>query len=99
MKTSLIPTLDYFRVALSGEIYPDIKAIAVKLSGENRLLMRWYLDREPNEDDIANMEVVATNFGWGPPEMNISGFDIECVWGKGFLRDLDALDGFIYARK
>jgi hypothetical protein len=99
MKEELITTLNHFRVALLGEIYPAIRVIAVKLDDEKNLTMRWYLDREPNDDDRENMEIVAVNFGWGPPEMNFKKLDLECVWGKGFKRDLDVLDGAIYSRK
>jgi hypothetical protein len=99
MKEQLIPTLNYFRVALSGEIYPAIRVIAIKLDDEKNLTMRWYMDREPNDDDRENMEVVAVNFGWGPPEMNIRAFNLECVWGKGLQYELDRMDGSLYARK
>jgi hypothetical protein len=99
MKEELIPTLNYFRVALSGEIYPAIRVIVIKFDTNKNLTMRWYMDREPNDGDRENMEIVAVNFGWGPPEMDIRKFDLECVWGKGRQCDLDRLDGAIYTRK
>ena len=40
--------------ALIGEVYPSIRAIALQYSETNCLLIRYYLDREPTEDDYEN---------------------------------------------
>ena len=100
MKSELLPVLNHFRIALLGAIYPSIRAIAIGYDVDRkRLLMRWYLDRLPNDDDFEEMEIVACEFGSSGPELNIKTFDIECVHSKDFIRDMDPLDGFLYHRK
>ena len=86
--------------ALLGEIYPSIRAIAVALSENRTLLIRYYMDRAPTEMDDESMEIVATNIsasvGFGD---SISHIDLDCQYATGPLGDLDCLDGFIYCRR
>jgi len=44
--------------ALIGEIYPEIRVIAVRFSEDNELLVRYYLDREPTEDDYDSVNLL-----------------------------------------
>jgi hypothetical protein len=46
--------------ALLGAIYPSIRAVAVDYDGEVKLLVIYYLDREPLEDDYENISVVTS---------------------------------------
>lgn len=88
-----------FRVALLGEIYPQIRAIAVRYSESKVLLIRFYLDRHPTEFDKESIEVVATNLDATAPSDLLSKIDLECLLSEELLKDVDSLDGFVYARR
>lgn len=88
-----------FRVALLGEIYPSIRAIAVKYEISGKLLIRYYLDREPSDFDRESIEVVATNFEATSPHNFLKKIDVECVFYAGPANRMEALDGFMYARR
>ncbi|UJJ30132.1 MULTISPECIES: colicin [Pseudomonadaceae] len=89
-----------FRIALLGEVYPDIRAIAVGYNDRGFVLIRYYIDREPTDFDFESLEVVATNLdalgGKGQP---VNKIDIQCVRALGAKRDLEPLSGFIYSRR
>ena len=61
--------------------------------------MRYYLDREPTEFDEESIEVVATNLDATLPSNLCVKLDAECKFSASLGKDLDALDGFIYARR
>ena len=50
-----------FRIALLGEIYPNIRAIAVGYHDSGFVLIRYYLHHQPTDFDLESLEVVATN--------------------------------------
>lgn len=86
--------------ALLGEIYPNIRAIALKYSeSSHNLLIRYYLDREPIEDDYESISSVETEIFAAVGLDFIAHSDLECIHGIGNIGDLDRLDGFIYARR
>lgn len=87
------------RVALLGEIYPQIRAIAVRYTLDKTLLIRYYLDREPTEMDYESISMVETEIFAGAGRQNIEKSELECVYSTARLGSLDCLDGFIYARK
>lgn len=91
--------IGYFRVALIGEVYPQIRAISVRYNKDKELLLRYYLDREPTEFDNESIEVVATNLEATMPPDLLTRFDVECHFSKELAKDLDPLDGFIYSRR
>lgn len=64
--------------ALLGEIYPSIRAIAVALSKNQTLTIRYYVDRSPAEMDHESMEVVATNISASTGLDKIAHIDLEC---------------------
>jgi len=88
-----------FRVALLGEIYPQIRAIAVGYNDQKELLLRYYIDREPTEFDRESLEIVAINLDATVLENQLSKLDVECVYSSDLPKDLDALSGFVYARR
>ncbi|PZQ17989.1 MAG: colicin [Ancylobacter novellus] len=85
--------------ALLGEVYPAIRAIAVRYSPEeNTLLLRAYLDREPTEDDNENIAIIETNIFAMTTRAEIASSQAECVHTNAPHGRLDPLDGFVFAR-
>jgi hypothetical protein len=86
--------------ALLGEIYPAIRAIAVSFSSTNELTIRYYLDRDPTQFDFESIDVLLANVVAGAPGgARIDAIVDECVRSDNKLKDLDALDGLLYARR
>ena len=86
--------------SLLGEIYPEIRAIALRYDTEKNLLIRYYFDREPTEDDIENIEIVVTNILAHTSSNNeIVSLQEEAIFSNENFSDLDILDGLVYARK
>ncbi|AWK43210.1 colicin [Photorhabdus laumondii subsp. laumondii] len=87
--------------ALLGEIYPAIRAIAVGFNNEKKLLtLRYYLDREPTEEDYESLDIVIANILAHTSSNNdIRGVNDEVVFSTNPFRDLDSLSGFIYIRR
>lgn len=85
--------------ALIGEIYPAIRAIAISLSDDGVLLIRYYLDRSPTDFDWESLEVVATNISASIGQEKISHVDLDCKFVLGSIGRLECLDGFIYCRR
>ncbi|MND72198.1 hypothetical protein D3C81_1123480 [compost metagenome] len=89
-----------FRIALLGEIYPNIRAIAVGYHESGFVLIRYYLDRQPIDFDFESLEVVATNLdAMGGKNQAINKIDIQCVRAEGSKQELESLSGFIYSRR
>ncbi|BDR54514.1 hypothetical protein KIMH_06250 [Bombiscardovia apis] len=86
--------------ALLGEIYPNIRAIALKYSQDSKyLLIRYYLDREPLEEDYESISSVETEMFSAVGNDFISHSDLECIHEIEIIANLDRLDGFVYVRK
>jgi len=89
-----------FRVALLGEIYPDIRAIAVGYHESGVICIRYYLDRQPTDFDLESLEVVATNLdAMGGKAQALRKIDIQCEYAVGPSRKLEPLSGFVYAKR
>jgi len=89
-----------FRIALLGEIYPDIRAIAIGYDENGSVLIRYYLDRQPTELDLESLGVVAVNFdSLGGKRQVIKKIEIECIHADGPRSELDPLSGFVYFRR
>nr|WP_314494213.1 colicin [uncultured Pseudomonas sp.] len=89
-----------FRIALLGEIYSNIRAIAVGYHNGGSVLIRYYLDRQPTDFDLESLEVVATNLdALGGKKKKIEKIDIQCVFSKEAKKDLDPISGFVYSRR
>ena len=86
--------------SLIGEIYPEIRAIVLGYDDDKNLIIRYYLDREPTEDDFESLECVVTNiFAHTSSDDQICGVTEEAIFSLDRLGDLDVLDGLVYARK
>ena len=86
--------------ALIGEIYPEIRVIAVKFSEAHELLVRYYLDREPNEDDYDSVDMLISEVLANTSNATeITYYKGECVFSKEHMRELNQLDEVIYARR
>lgn len=86
--------------ALLGEVYPSIRAVAAGLREDRILLLRYYLERAPEDADNESVEVVAANLEamLGSVE-RVAKIDAECVHAPGPIGKLDPLGGFVYARR
>jgi hypothetical protein len=95
---------DYIRLrlqrALLGEIYAELRAIAVEFEEKKKLRLRYYLDREPTEFDRESISMLMTEM---LAATSSSGEAAECI--EECVRDLrpfgqlDALNGLVYARR
>lgn len=89
-----------FSRVLLGEIYPEIRAIAVKYDSKDKLLLtRCYLDRAPLEEDFEAMEIANTEIFAAVGTGLIVNSEVECFFSNKPFKMLDPLDGFVYARK
>ena len=92
--------LNYMRYAFFGNIPLAVRGVAVGHDSCSKILvLRYYLDREPNEDDFESLEVVATNISSMCPKNIVSDYELECFKDTRPSKDLDPLDGFFYFRK
>ncbi len=87
-------------IAFIGEIYSNIRAIAIGYDNDS-ITFRYYLDREPIDFDYESLEIVATNFdACSPASIPIKNIDIECIYLKEESRkDIDPLSSLFYARR
>ena len=92
--------LDFIRRSFLGQIYPAIRAIALEHdSCSKTLVLRYYLYREPNEDDFESLKIVAANIASMCPKDIVSDYKLECFKDTGPFIDVDALDDFFYCRE
>jgi len=82
--------------ALWGMIYPSIRAIAIDFKGTNKLKVRYYLDREPNEDDYENISEVTSEVC---ADINFTEIKEECIFTLEPISKLDNLKSWVYIRK
>lgn len=88
-----------FRIALLGEIYCNVRAIAVGFDDRNKVLIRYYLDREPTDFDLESIEIVAVNFDALRGGQEVKEVAVQCVYSAVRMNELDPLSGFIFARR
>ncbi len=89
----------YFQRALLGEIYPNIRKIVASLSENKELLVRYYLDREPNDSDYESIEILQTELSAMTTRQDIRTSNGECVYSNLPRGKLDSLQGVIYSRR
>ena len=86
--------------SLLGEIYPAIRGIAVSWNDEKKsLILRYYLDREPIDEDVENINVVIANILANTTSNDdIKEIKDELIYTTDMIKDLDSLSGFLYLR-
>ncbi len=88
------------RIALLGEIYENIRAIAIGYKEDGDLLIQYYLDRDPCDYDWESAEIVSTNLdALGGKPHKLRKIEINCIHSTSPIGTLDALSGFVYARR
>jgi len=86
--------------SLLGEIYPTIRAVVFKYNSDYRhFTIRYYLEKEPDEDDYENIGVVVAEFLSNFKFSDFDKVDEECVYSNIPISELDILDGMVYCRK
>src|SRR5690554_1965338 len=86
--------------ALVREIYSEIRAIALRYDADKNLLIRYYFDREPTEEDSECIECVITNIlAHTSSNDQIRNIEEEAIFSEERMADLDVLDGLVYARR
>ncbi|MBX2823978.1 MAG: colicin [Gammaproteobacteria bacterium] len=93
---------DWFRassqVAMLGEISPHVRMVVASLSEQGASVLRFYLDREPTDDDKEQAAIVGVNLSSTVSRERLSSLREECVVGTGPLGKLDTLDGVLFVR-
>ena len=88
------------QTSLLGEVYSEIRAIAYAYDDEKKsFLIRYYLNREPTEDDYENVSEVMTEFISHFKHSEFDKLKEECQFSTLPQSKLDSLDGFIYLKK
>jgi hypothetical protein len=87
-----------FQRSSLGEIYPEIRCIALGYSDEKILTVVYYLDREVEEIDRERQGELATEMLADLPADAVREVVEQCIYTRLPIRDLDSLDGFVYAR-
>lgn len=86
--------------ALLGEIYSDIRAIAYAYDSKKKyFLIRYYLNRKPNQHDYDSASSVMAEFISNFKFTEFEEVKEECQYCELPPSELDVLDGFIYFRK
>jgi hypothetical protein len=86
--------------ALLGEIYPNIRAIAVSFSDNRELRVRYYLDRKPTRFDFESLGYVMTHvLSNASSNEDIKSVKEECEYSTLPLGELNKLDGIVFARR
>ncbi|WP_085026264.1 hypothetical protein [Ensifer aridi] len=83
---------------LLGEIYPAIRAIAVKYADET-LTITYYLDRHPTPSDEESASVLATNIFAASGNLLFKEVVFDCQFSDLSFKDMDHMDGFVYCRR
>ncbi len=83
--------------ALQGTDYTHIRAIVYKRDIESKAFtLRYYLDREPTEDDYERASIATTEFISHFYADEITTISEECIFT---LLPIEELEGAIYWRK
>jgi len=85
------------QISLLGEIYPAIRAIAFDyVVIDKRFTLRYYLDREPVDDDFEKISVVMTEFIANFSYQEFDELEEDCLYSNLPMSELSPLSGFVY---
>jgi hypothetical protein len=88
------------QTSLLGEIYPNIRMIVFKYTPKNKeFTLRYYIDREPTEDDFENIGNVIAEFISNFKHSEFNKINEECVFSLDPFSKLDTMDGVIFCKK
>jgi len=88
------------QTSLLGEVYSKIRAIAYSYDSEEKIfLIRYYLNREPTEDDYESVSEVMAEFISNFKHSEFDKLKEECQFSDLPKSKLDPLDGFVYSNK
>lgn len=88
------------RIALLGEIYPAIRAIAIGYHDSGLILIQYYLDREPTDFDLRKYRSCCYKSSCtGRKRTAYQKIDIQYLLGTGAKRDLELLSRFMYSKR
>ncbi|MFH0895098.1 MAG: hypothetical protein V2A54_11750 [Bacteroidota bacterium] len=86
--------------ALLGEVYNEIVAIAYKYEKTTKLfLLRYYMEREPNDEDRENLSCVMSEFIANYDNIVFNEIKEECIKIDLAQSKVDPLDGLVYLKK
>ena len=72
----------------------------MSLSEDASLFIRYYVDKEPTEDDHEHLSVLQTELSAMQPAMSsIVKMDAEFVVSMAPINELDRLDGSVFTRR
>ena len=82
--------------SINGEITPNMRMVAFGYDGKSAKF-KFYMDKEPSEDERENGEVVAVNFDSGHAP-KLKSLDVEFVVTSKPLGKVDPLDFIVFRR-
>jgi hypothetical protein len=82
--------------ALWGMIYPEIRAIAVGFENTEKLIVIYYLDREPQPEDFENLSDVTAEILC---DIDFKNTEEKCIFTLEKISELNSLDSWVYIRK
>lgn len=66
---------------------------------ENNIYLYYYLDREPQDDDIDSINIVMSLFLSNFKYSEFNEIHEICLFSDKLLSELETFDGIVYARK
>jgi len=89
--------------AFLGEIYPNIRAIVFDYDQTNQVFtLRYYLDRDPTQEDFDSIDAVVKKFLSYFPEGFFITVRKDCVYSNkimAFFSKEEIMECFVYARQ
>ncbi|MEO6176387.1 MAG: hypothetical protein ABIP27_14645 [Flavobacterium circumlabens] len=89
-------TLLSIQRALLGMISPHLRAVGVGFNGTEKLIVTYYLDREPGEEDYENLSDVSSEV---LADIEFSSVEENCIFSSDEILKLNNLDSWAYKRK